>query len=313
MLDQLKIFSGNANPELAKEICRYLKIPVGRASINKFPDGEIELKLGENVRGCDAFIIQPSSTPANDHLMELLLMIDAMRRASARRITAVIPYYGYGRQDRKTEPRVPISAKLVANLITVAGANRVLAMDLHAGQIQGFFDIPFDHLYANPVFIDYFKKKKLHNLVVVSPDAGGVERARAIAKRLNTDLAIIDKRRMSAKEAVVLHIIGDVKGKDVLIYDDLVDTAGTLSKAAQALKEKGAKRIIAACTHGVLADPAIERINQSAIEELVITNTIRLDHKKNDCKKIVVLSVSKLFGEAILRIHQAKSLSELFI
>lgn len=315
MAEQLKILTGNANPELAREIAEYMKIPLGAILVSKFPDGEIEVKLGENVRGCDIFIIQPISTPANDNLMELLLIIDALRRASARRISAVIPYYGYGRQDRKTEPRVPISAKLVANLITIAGANRVLAMDLHAGQIQGFFDIPFDHLYANPVFIEYFKKRKLtnDNLVVVSPDAGGVERARAIAKRLNTELAIIDKRRVSSQEAAVLHIIGDVGDKNVLIYDDLVDTAGTLTKAAQALKENGAKKIFAACTHGVLAGPAIERINQSAIEELVLTNTIYLGNKKKDCPKIVVLSVAKLFGEAILRIHRSESLSELFV
>jgi ribose-phosphate pyrophosphokinase len=309
----LKVFSGNAHPALCQEITKVLKTPLGRASIGRFPDGEVEVKVQENVRGADCFIVQPTSYPANDNLMELLLLVDALKRASARRITAVIPYFGYGRQDRKAEPRVPISAKLVSKMIEAAGINRVLTMDLHAGQIQGFFDIPVDHLYANPVLVSYFQKKKIpaEKLVVVSPDAGGVERARAFAKRLESGLAIIDKRRLSPQEAAVMHVVGDVKGKIALIIDDLVDTGGTLVKAAQALQDSGAVKIFAAAAHGVLAGPAIERLNASPVEELVITNSIPLNHK--DTKKIRVLSVAPLLAEAIARIHGERSISELFV
>ncbi|MBK6880799.1 MAG: ribose-phosphate pyrophosphokinase [Elusimicrobia bacterium] len=308
----LKIFSGNAHPALAKEIADVLGTAVGRAHVGRFPDGEVEVKIQENVRGADCFIVQPTSYPANDNLLELLLMVDALRRASAWRITAVLPYFGYGRQDRKAEPRVPISAKLVSNIIRAAGVDRVLTMDLHAGQIQGFFDIPVDHLYANPVLVSYFKKKVApEEWVVVSPDAGGVERARAFAKRLETGLAIIDKRRLSPNEAAVMHVIGDVRGKKALIIDDLVDTGGTLVKAAQALKDAGAIHVSAAAAHGVLAGPAIDRLNASPVEELVITNSIPLNHK--DDRKIKVLSVASLLAEAIQRIHSEQSISEMFI
>jgi ribose-phosphate pyrophosphokinase len=309
----LKIFTGNANPSLAREICRYLKTPLGKASVGRFPDGEVEIKVLDNVRGADCYVIQPTSHPANDNLMELLLLVDALRRASAHRVTPVIPYYGYGRQDRKAEPRVPISAKLVANLISASGAQRVLTMDLHAGQIQGFFDIPVDHLYANPVLIEYFKKKKMTNgeVVVVSPDAGGTERARAFAKRLKTGLAVIDKRRLSPHEAAVMNVIGDVKGKTALIIDDIVDTGGTLVKGAEALKKAGAARVLAAAAHGILAGPALDRLNDSPVEELVITNTIPLDGKES--RRIKVLSVAPILGEAIRRIHDEKSVSALFV
>jgi ribose-phosphate pyrophosphokinase len=309
----LKLFSGNAHPDLAREIAAVLKTSVGQASVGRFPDGEVEVKIIENVRGADCFIIQPTSTPANDNIMELLLLVDALRRASAWRITAVMPYFGYGRQDRKAEPRVPISAKLVSNIIRAAGIDRVLTMDLHAGQIQGFFDIPVDHLYANPVLVGYFLKMKMkpESLVVVSPDAGGVERARAFAKRLESGLAIIDKRRISPREAAVMHVVGDVKGKIALIIDDLVDTGGTLVKAAQALKDSGAIKIMAAAAHGVLAGPAIERLDASPVEELVITNSIPLNQKHSS--KIRVLSVAPLLAEAIHRIHVERSISELFV
>jgi ribose-phosphate pyrophosphokinase len=313
MVAPLKLFTGNAHPALAKEIAGVLKTKLGQASVGRFPDGEVEVKITENVRGADCFIIQPTSYPANDNLMELLLMVDALRRASAWRITAVMPYFGYGRQDRKAEPRVPISAKLVSNIIRAAGIDRVLTMDLHAGQIQGFFDIPVDHLYANPVLVGHFQKKKIppETLVVVSPDAGGVERARAFAKRLESGLAIIDKRRISPREANVMHVVGDVKGKVALIIDDLVDTGGTLVKAAQALKDSGATRVLAAAAHGVLAGPAIDRLNASPVEELVITNSIPLNQK--DSRKIRVLSVAPLLAEAIQRIHLERSISELFV
>jgi ribose-phosphate pyrophosphokinase len=313
MTATLKIFTGNAHRDLAKEIAKYLKCPVGQAMVGRFPDGEVDVKVVDNVRGADVFVIQPTSYPANDNLMELLLLVDALRRASAWRVTAVMPYYGYGRQDRKAEPRVPISAKLVANLVSASGVNRVLTMDLHAGQIQGFFDLPVDHLYSNPVLIEYFKKKKLVNdkVVVVSPDAGGTERARAFAKRLKTGLAIIDKRRPSPNEASVLHVIGEVQGKVALIIDDMVDTGGTLVKAAQALKDGGATRIFAAAAHGILAGPALERLNASPIEELVITNTVPLNGKSSD--RLKVLSVAPILGEAIKRIHEEKSISELFV
>ncbi|MFH1282508.1 MAG: ribose-phosphate pyrophosphokinase [bacterium] len=311
MPSQLKLFTGNANVSLAKEIGSRLNMQLGNIEVGRFPDAEIEIKIKENVRGCDAFIIQPTSFPANEHLMELLLIVDALKRASARRITAVIPYYGYARADRKAEPRVPISAKLVANLLTASGADRILTMDLHAGQIQGFFDIPVDHLYATPVFIDYFKKKKLTDLVVVSPDAGGVERARVFAKLLECDLAIVDKRRISPDSTAVMHIIGDVKKKNVLIIDDLIDTGGTLCKTCDALKEQGALRVFSACAHGVLAGNAIEKIKNSCLEEIAITNSIEVGNRK--IKKLVVLSVAGLLSKAIRMIHEEKSVSKLFI
>src|SRR3989338_8683318 len=314
--DRLKVFSGNANLPLAEEICSMLKIPLGRAHVGRFPDGEAEVKIEENVRGADCFIVQPTCYPANDNLMELLLLMDALRRASADRITAVLPYYGYGRQDRKAEPRVPISAKLVANLIQAAGADRALMMDLHAGQIQGFFDIPVDHLYANPVIIDYFKKKPIignhpEDLVVVSPDAGGVERARAFAKRFGAELAVVNKRRISPNEAAVMNIIGEIKDKNVIIIDDICDTAGTLSKSIEALHKEGAKKIYASCAHAILAGPALERLSKVPLEELVVTNSIPLRQTKPPY--LTVLSVGRLLAEAIRRIHSGSSVSELFV
>jgi ribose-phosphate pyrophosphokinase len=310
----LKLFTGNAHPELGAEIARVLKTRVGNAFVGRFPDGESDVKILENVRGADCFIIQPTSYPANDNLMEILLITDALRRASAWRVTVVMPYYGYGRQDRKAEPRVPISAKLVADLLSAAGTNRVLTLDLHAGQIQGFFDIPVDNLYASPVLVGYFKSKKFEkdNLVVVSPDAGGVERARAFAKKLDCNLAIIDKRRLSPNEAAVMHVVGDVQGKVALIVDDMVDTGGTLVKSAEALKANGAVRVIATASHGILAGPAIERLNASPVEELIITNSVPLNGKSRQTKKVKVLSVASLLGEAVRRIHEEKSISELF-
>ncbi len=308
---RLKVFSGNANHELAEEICQELHTELGDANIGRFSDGEIRLQIMQNVRGDDVFVVQPTCPPVNDHIMELLIMVDALSRASARRITVVLPYYGYGRQDRKSEPRVPISAKLVANLITAAGADRVLAMDLHVGQIQGFFDIPVDHLYAMPVFLDYIREKNLEDVVVVSPDAGGVERARAFAKRLNADLAIIDKRRPRANVADVMNVIGDVKGRTAILLDDMVDTAGTLCKDAEALKSFGAKRVLAATSHGVLSGPALDRLNKSPIEELLISNSIPLKGKSSP--KVTVLSVAPLLAEAIKRIHEDQSVSQLFV
>ncbi len=307
----MKLFAGNANPALARAVAKQLKIPLGKAHVGRFPDAEIEIKILENVRGTDCFILQPTSEPANDNLMELLLIMDALKRASANRITPVIPYFGYGRQDRKAQPRVPISSKLVSNLIVTAGADRVLTMDLHAGQIQGFFDIPVDHIYTNPVFINYFKHKRMKDVVVVSPDAGGVERARAFAKRLEYDLAIIDKRRTSPTDADILHVVGDVRGKVALIVDDLVDTAGTLAKAAKALISSGATKVYAACAHGVLAGPALERLENAPLEELVITDTIALNGKK--LSKIKVLTVAPLLAEAIKRIHEERTVSALFV
>ncbi len=311
IVNELKIFSGNANPALAKAVAKHLRVPLGQAHVGRFPDGEIEIKILENVRGTDCFIVQPTSEPANDNLMELLLIMDALRRASAHRITPVIPYFGYGRQDRKAQPRVPISSKLVSNLIVTAGADRVLTMDLHAAQIQGFFDIPVDHLYTNPVFINYFKQKKLKNAVVVSPDAGGVERARAFAKRLDYDLAIIDKRRTSPTDADIMNVVGKVGGRVAILVDDMVDTAGTLTKAAKALKQAGATRVMAAASHGVLAGPALERLESSALEELVITDSIALNNKK--LSKIKVLTVAPLLAEAIKRIHEERTVSALFV
>jgi ribose-phosphate pyrophosphokinase len=309
---RLKIFTGNANPELAKEICAYLCIPLGSAVVKRFSDGEINVEIRDNVRGVDVFIIQPTSPPVNDHLMELLVLMDALKRASAKRVTAVLPYYGYARQDRKVLPRAPITAKLVADLLTAAGVSRVLTMDLHAGQIQGFFNIPVDHLYSSPVILEYIRANYLNDVVVVSPDAGGVERARAMAKRLNASLAIIDKRREGPNVSAVMNIIGEVEGKTAVMLDDMVDTAGTLVQSADALRAKGARNIYACATHGVLSGPAIERLENSQIEELVVTNTVPLGEKAL-CRKIRVLSVAPLLGEAIKRIHFQDSVSSLFV
>lgn len=309
--NDLLVFSGNANLELAKKICNYFKIPLGDATVDRFNDGEIRVRINQDVRGRDVFIVQPTCPPANENIMELLILIDALKRASARRLTAVIPYYGYARQDRKDMPRVPITAKLVANLITVAGANRVLTMDLHVGQIQGFFDIPLDHLFAVNVFMEYFEKKNLPNLVVVSPDVGGVKMARAYAKKLKADLAVVDKRRINDRKAEVMNIMGEVKGKNVCIVDDLIATAGTLVEAVAALKSAGAKAVYAAATHPVLSGPAIERIKKSELEELIVTDTIPIDKKKM-IPKIRVLSVAPLLGKAIERIHNEESISVLF-
>ena len=310
---ELKLFSGNANRPLAEEIARHLRLPLGDADVSRFSDGEVYVQINENVRGQDVFVIQPTCPPVNDHLMELLVMMDALKRASARRITAVLPYYGYGRQDRKVMPRVPITAKLVADLITSAGCQRVLAVDLHAGQIQGFFNIPVDHLFAAPpVIVDYLAKKDLNDPVLVSPDAGGVERARAIAKRLNAGLAIIDKRRDGPNVAVFMYLIGDVKGKDVIVIDDMIDTAGTLIQAVEAVKREGARRVLACAVHGVLSGPAIKRIQDSALEEVVITNSVPLAPEKAH-PKIHVLSVAPLLAEAIRRIHDEESVSTLFV
>lgn len=313
MLDKLRIFTGNSNPSLAQEISKALMIPMGNANVKKFSDGEIQVEIEENVRGMDVFIVQSTCTPVNVSLMELLIMIDAIRRASAERITAVMPYYGYARQDRKVAPRVPITAKLVADLITTAGADRVLTIDLHAGQIQGFFNIPVDNLFATPVIMEFIKNNYLDNLAIVSPDAGGVERARAFAKRLGASLAIIDKRRTNPNEAQIMHIIGDIKGKSALLLDDMVDTAGTLTKSANALLKEGAVKVTACCTHPVLSGKAIDNINNSALQELVVTNTVPLKEEAKSCKKITVLSVSTLLGEAIKRIHNNDSVSSLFV
>ncbi|MEK6546480.1 MAG: ribose-phosphate pyrophosphokinase [Nitrospinota bacterium] len=309
---ELLLFSGRANIPLVEEICKYLRIPLGKLNIYDFPDGEIGIKITENVRGRDVFVVQPTCEPVNKNLMELLIMIDALKRSSAERITAVIPYYGYARQDRKAEPRVPITSKLVADLVTAAGTNRVLAIDLHAGQIQGFFNLPVDHLYAAPIQIEYIKRKRLKDLVIVSPDAGGVERARAFAKKLNTSLAIIDKRRDKPGVAKVMNIIGDIKGKRAMIVDDMIDTAGTLIEATNALLKNGAREVYACCTHPVLSEPAIERINKSPLKEVIVSNTIPLSDKQKRCNKIIILSISKLLGEAIKRIHTATSVSSLF-
>jgi ribose-phosphate pyrophosphokinase len=309
---ELKLFTGNAHRALAEEIAACLGIPLGQAEVTRFSDGEIFVQLEENVRGADVFVVQPTCPPVNDSLMELLVMLDAVKRASAERITAVLPYYGYARQDRKVQPRVPISAKLVADLITAAGAERVLALDLHAGQIQGFFNIPVDHLFAAPVVIDYLERRGLSDPVVVSPDAGGVERARAIAKRLRAGLAIIDKRRDGQNVAVFMHLIGDVKGKDTIIIDDMIDTAGTLVQAADALKREGARRIMACGVHPVLSGPAMARLEGAPLEEVVVTNSIPLG-KDKQIPKITVLSVAPLLAEAIRRIHDEESVSTLFV
>ncbi|MBI4826956.1 MAG: ribose-phosphate pyrophosphokinase [Nitrospirae bacterium] len=308
----IKLFSGNSNRKLAQEIADVLGIQLGSAAVSVFSDGEITVQINENVRGFDVFVLQSTCMPVNNNIMELLLMIDALKRASANKITAVIPYYGYARQDRKAQPRVPISARLVADLISAIGVHRVLTIDLHAGQIQGFFDIPVDHLYASPVLSSYLKKKYSENTVVVSPDAGGVERARAFAKRINASLAIIDKRREKANVSEVMNVIGDVEGMNAILFDDMIDTAGTITQAADAIKKNGAKRVIAACAHAVLSGPALDRINDSVLEEVVVTNTIPMDSKMEKCKKLTVLSVGPLLGEAIKRIYEESSVSSLF-
>ncbi|MEN6469285.1 MAG: ribose-phosphate pyrophosphokinase [Smithella sp.] len=313
MLERIRIFSGNANIALAQKICEKLGVPLGKANVTTFSDGETRVEINENVRGMDVFIIQSTCTPVNVTLMELLIMSDAMKRASADRITAVVPYYGYARQDRKVAPRAPISAKLVADLITTAGAQRLLSMDLHAGQIQGFFNIPVDNLFATPVLIDYMKKNYEDNTVVVSPDTGGVERARAFGKRLGASLAIIDKRREGPNEAQVMNIIGNIKGKRVIILDDMVDTAGTVVQAANALKDAGALEVSVCCTHPVLSGPAIDRIENSNIKEFIVTDTIPLSERASNCKRIKILSVSGLLSEAVRRIYYNDSVSSLFI
>ncbi|MDD5259525.1 MAG: ribose-phosphate pyrophosphokinase [bacterium] len=313
MSNGLRICAGNANLKLVEEISKHLKIRPVASEVANFNDGEINVKIKENVRGEDVFVIQPTCPPVNNNLMELLIIIDALKRASARRITAVLPYYGYARQDRKVEPRVPITAKLVANLITKAGANRILAMDLHAGQLQGYFDIPVDHLFAAPVLVEYFNHKKILNLVTISPDAGGVERARAFAKRLQRESALgfIDKRRPAPGKAEMNYVVGDVQGKNVVILDDIIDSAGTLVKAAEVLKKNGALDIYAACTHPVLSGLALERIRGSVLKEVIVTNTIPL--REDAQGKIKVLSVAKLLADSIKRIHEEESLSSLFI
>ncbi|MBW2603925.1 MAG: ribose-phosphate pyrophosphokinase [Deltaproteobacteria bacterium] len=312
-MDDIVIFSGNSNPELAQKICDYLKIPLGGEKVKRFSDGEIQIEIDENVRSRDVFVIQSTCCPVNENLVELLLMIDALKRASAASITAVIPYYGYARQDKKVAPRVPISAKLVADMLTVAGATRIITMDLHAGQIQGFFDIPVDNLFAAAVLVDYIRDNFNKELVIVSPDAGGVERARAFAKRLDAGLAIIDKRREAPNKAQAMAVIGDVTGKTVVILDDMVDTAGTLIEAAEAIMRNGAKEVHASCAHPVLSGPSIERIEASRLKTLVVTDTIPLRRNAKSCDKIKALTISELFGEAIIRSFRGDSVTSLFV
>jgi ribose-phosphate pyrophosphokinase len=313
VLKAFSIFSGNANRELAEAICKYLETPLGHAQVTRFADGEVYVEIQENVRGVNCFVVQPTSTPVNDNLMELLVMIDALKRASAGSIIAVVPYFGYARQDRKSKPRTPISARLVADLLTAAGVDRVLAVDLHAGQIQGFFNIPVDHLYAMPVLMDYLRGRFSSEAVIVSPDAGGTERARAFSKRLDASLAIIDKRRPAPNVAEVMNVIGDVKGRDAIIVDDLIDTAGTLCAAAQAVQAHGARAVYACATHGVLSGPALARIEASPLQEVIVTDSILPRPDVQACRKIKVLSVSRLLGEAVKRIHLGDSISSLFI
>ena len=313
MLGEFKVFSGRAHQGLAEEICEYLESPIGLIELYNFSDGEIFCQVRENVRGGDVFVVQPISKPVNETLVELLIMLDTFKRSSAARVTAVIPYYGYGRQDKKDAPRVPITAKLVADLISQAGADRILTLDLHAGQIQGFFNVPVDHLFAAPVVLDAIRDMQLPDLTIVSPDAGGVERARAIAKRLQAGLAIIDKRRVAANEAEVMHVIGDVEGRSALIVDDIIDTAGTLTKGVDALHKQGAARIFAAGIHAVLSGPAIERIDASPLERVLITNTTPLEEKLERTDKLQPYSVASLLGEAIRRIHENSSVSSLFV
>ena len=314
---ELKVFSGSAHPELAREIAAFLGVSLGQARLKRFPDTEVSFQIDENIRGTDIFVVQPTcangSASVDQHIMELMIMIDAFRRSSAARITAVIPYYGYARQDRKDKPRVPISAKLVANVFSAAGTNRVLTMDLHKAQIQGFFDIPVDHLFAAPVIIDYLSRMEQSNLTMVAPDAGGAERARAYAKRLNAELAVIDKRRTDDGTAEVMNVVGEVSGRTCIIQDDIIDTAGTITKAAAALKANGAEKIFACAVHGVLSGPAIDRIEKSPIDKMIVTNTIPLTGDKAKCEKIKVLSVARLLGQAIKSIHEETSVSSLFV
>jgi ribose-phosphate pyrophosphokinase len=311
--DKFKIFCGTANEPLADEVCAFLGLTRGQAMVTRFKDGEAYIQIQENVRGADVFVIQPTCRPVDEHLMELLLMMDALKRASARRITAVIPYFGYARQDRKDKPRVPISSKLVADLLTTAGADRALIVDLHAPQLQGFFNIPVDHLFASPVLVDHFKRLQLPNLTVVSPDAGGVERARFFAKKVDAALAIVDKRRDELNVAEVMHVIGDVQGRTCLIIDDLIDTAGTLVKTASALLQNGATSVYACCSHPVLSGPAVENISKSQIAEVVVTNTVPLSEAAKNEPKIKVLSIAGLIGRAIQSIHEETSVSKLFL
>lgn len=313
MEQDLLVFTGNANPALSRRICQYLDVALGSALVSRFSDGETRVEIESNVRGKDVFVIQPTSAPGNEHIMELLIIVDALRRASASRITAVIPYYGYGRQERKSAPRTPITAKLVADLLVSAGVSRILTLELHTGAVQGFFNLPVDHLFSKPVFFEHFARMNLQNPIIVSPDAGGVERARALAKLLNCGLAIVDKRRDKPGVSQVMHLIGEVSGKEAILIDDIVDTAGTLSQAAEVLREKGATRVLAAATHPVLSGPAVERISQSSIETIFVTDTIPLRGEAANCPKIHVLSVGELLGKAIRRIHNSDSVSSLFI
>jgi len=310
---ELKVFSGSAHPELTRKIAEFLGVPTGQSRLRRFPDSEVSFQIDENIRGTDVFVIQPTSNPVDQHIMELLIMIDAFRRSSAARITAVLPYFGYARQDRKDKPRVPISAKLVANVLSAAGTNRVLTMDLHKAQIQGFFDIPVDHLFAAPVIIDYLQRLSYPKLTMVSPDAGGAERARAYAKRLDAELAVIDKRRTDDGTAEVMNVIGDVEGRACILQDDIIDTAGTITKGASALKANGAARVIACAVHGVLSGAAIDRIEKSPIDKLIVTDSIPLSAAGQASNKVVVLSVARLLGQAIKSIHEETSVSSLFV
>lgn len=313
MIDKLKIFTGNSNLPLAADICQHLNVPLGKADVKKFSDGEICVEIQESVRGMEVYVIQSTCAPGNNNLLELLIMLDALKRASATGIIAVIPYYGYARQDRKVAPRTPITAKLIADLITVAGATRVLCMDLHAGQIQGFFNIPVDNLYATPILLDYIQNHYNNNTVIVSPDAGGVERARAFAKRLKTNFAMIDKRRPAPNIAEIMNIIGDIHGKICILLDDMIDTAGTITQAADALLKHGAKEVYACCTHPVLSGSAIDRLKNSSLKEVIVTNTILLSNEAIELKKIKTLTIAPLLGEAIKRIHYGESVSSLFV
>ncbi|HEV8253690.1 MAG TPA: ribose-phosphate pyrophosphokinase [Vicinamibacteria bacterium] len=312
-MSELRIFTGNAHPALTEAIARFLGIPLGRAHLARFSDGEVWFQIQDNVRGADVFVVQPTGPPVNENLMELLVMLDAFKRSSASRLTAVIPYYGYARQDRKDKPRVPISAKLVADMLSAAGTDRVLTMDLHAAQIQAFFNVPVDHLFAAPVILEYISKLKLPRLTVVSPDAGGVERARAYAKRLDAALAIVDKRRESPNVAEVHQVVGDVEGRTALIVDDIVDTGGTLTQVAVALKEAGASDVLASCSHPVLSGRAVEKINDSPLSRLIVTDSIPLDEARRRCPKIVVLSIAELMAKAIRNIHEEASVTSLFV
>ena len=310
---EIRVFTGNAHPALGEAIARFLGAPLGRAHLARFSDGEVWFQIQDNVRGADVFVVQPTSSPVNENLMELLVMLDAFKRSSASRITAVMPYYGYARQDRKDKPRVPISAKLVADLLQIAGSDRVLTMDLHATQIQGFFDIPVDHLFAAPVIMEYVSKLDLPKLTVVSPDAGGVERARAYAKRLEASLAIVDKRRETPNVAEIHHVIGDVEGRTALIVDDMVDTGGTLAKVAEAILKAGAREVLASCSHAVLSGQGLERIEKSQLTKLIVTDSIPLSEEKRRSKKLVVLSIADLMGKAIRNIHEEASVTSLFV